>query len=167
VNETDVWNKLARRIVGLSCLCISLVWLGSLFRCVAFSSTHFSIYLNPGHVVFVWRFTPINNSPRPNLFFYVQKASFVKALGASVSSPFCGGSDQKVAQIGFPLWAPCLLLILFWLWLRWARQKGTNAPRCSHCSYNLTCNTTGICPECGSPIPEAHKQMVRPINRPN
>jgi|ERR1043166_7193137 hypothetical protein len=54
----------------------------------------------------------------------------------------------------FPLWIPLLisaiLLLTFW---RISRRplKG----HCKTCNYNLTGNTTGICPECGTPCQTA------------
>lgn len=32
------------------------------------------------------------------------------------------------------------------------RPEQNDAPQCRKCSYNLTGNTSGICPECGEPI---------------
>ncbi len=31
---------------------------------------------------------------------------------------------------------------------------------CQECGYNLTGNTSGICPECGTPIPDDLKQKL-------
>ena len=37
--------------------------------------------------------------------------------------------------------------------LRWRRRKlRRENHQCVHCGYDLTANTTGICPECGRPI---------------
>ena len=33
-------------------------------------------------------------------------------------------------------------------------RGSSGSPRCTHCDYNLTGNASGICPECGTPIPE-------------
>jgi len=47
------------------------------------------------------------------------------------------------------------LLPSFWLatflWKRFHRRR-SNTPLCVTCNYNLTANTTGICPECGTRI---------------
>ena len=52
-----------------------------------------------------------------------------------------------------PLWAPTLLLLLLpMLWLisrGWSVQTGE---QCTGCGYNLTGNTSGVCPECGVAI---------------
>jgi len=33
---------------------------------------------------------------------------------------------------------------------------------CHSCNYNLTGNISGICPECGTPIPEKMKEKLTP-----
>ncbi len=39
---------------------------------------------------------------------------------------------------------------LWLIWWRRRRRRGPNA--CDKCAYDLTGNTTGICPECGAPV---------------
>lgn len=61
-----------------------------------------------------------------------------------------------MGRICLPLWIPTLLFgVPPYLFLRdsrkRARWKRTGA--CWSCGYNLTCNTTGICPECGANAP--------------
>jgi hypothetical protein len=55
------------------------------------------------------------------------------------------------------LWWPFLLCATpttaYWLWCK--RRKRKN--HCRQCGYNLTGNMSGICPECGTPIPEEVK----------
>jgi hypothetical protein len=36
------------------------------------------------------------------------------------------------------------------------------SPRCQKCAYNLTANTSGICPECGTPAPAEPRTTDRP-----
>ena len=33
-------------------------------------------------------------------------------------------------------------------------------PSCRHCHFDLTGNTTGACPECGAPIPETDRRRL-------
>jgi hypothetical protein len=49
------------------------------------------------------------------------------------------------------------LAVLFFTWLVpkvWARHVAETRPphACRQCHYNLTANTSGVCPECGAPI---------------
>lgn len=48
-----------------------------------------------------------------------------------------------------PLWIPLLLTAIPTAWL-WHRDRGRIRPGfCTHCGYDLTGNTSGVCPECG------------------
>ena len=57
-----------------------------------------------------------------------------------------------------PCWFPWTLTAILpalWLW-RWNRHRRATddgMPHCAKCDYNLTGNVSGICPECGTPIP--------------
>jgi hypothetical protein len=61
---------------------------------------------------------------------------------------------ETTQQLSFPGWLPPLLFALppsVWLHglvRRWRLQSGGY---CLACSYNLTGNTSGVCPECGRP----------------
>jgi hypothetical protein len=39
-------------------------------------------------------------------------------------------------------------------------RKNRSIDRCPNCSYNLTGNNSGVCPECGSPIPKTEPISV-------
>lgn len=47
--------------------------------------------------------------------------------------------------------AALLTTMLFWLRNRRHYTPIDNAPGCQECGYNLTRNTSGVCPECGHP----------------
>ena len=58
--------------------------------------------------------------------------------------------------ISIPDWelATALLVLpvfTFWQWRRW--KKIVSPSGCTECGYNLTGNTSGTCPECGTPVP--------------
>jgi len=81
------------------------------------------------------------------------------------AAPFATGYDpdrQRIVtsychhhELTFPLWAavlatasiPCLSLRKAWQRRRWLRTGS-----CGRCGYNLTGNTSGVCPECGIPV---------------
>jgi hypothetical protein len=43
--------------------------------------------------------------------------------------------------------------VFAWSYRRWKRVQPDDGGLCTACSYNLTGNESGTCPECGKPIP--------------
>ena len=65
-----------------------------------------------------------------------------------------GGWSLRVPLLYlFTLFAllPCLWAIR--LYRKWSVREG----HCPHCNYNLTGNTSGVCPECGTRVPNKHE----------
>ena len=63
---------------------------------------------------------------------------------------------STVTDVLIPLWAiTCLFATLPTLntLLTLARKLHRGKGRCTACGYNLTGNTSGTCPECGTPVP--------------
>ncbi|NOX58689.1 MAG: hypothetical protein GXP29_07505 [Planctomycetes bacterium] len=60
-------------------------------------------------------------------------------------------TQWRRTRIILPIWIPLLLaaVVTVWLW-KWDRPPKSG---CVKCGYNLTGNVSGICPECGVPIP--------------
>lgn len=55
-------------------------------------------------------------------------------------------------QVGVPIWFIFLLTLCSTLFaFRKRRRERLLGERCMHCSYNLTGNISGVCPECGKP----------------
>ena len=58
------------------------------------------------------------------------------------------------AELRIPYWPPAVLFALLpgvWIW-GWIGRRGSVGPRCRRCRYNLTGNTSGVCPECGEAV---------------
>jgi hypothetical protein len=69
----------------------------------------------------------------------------------------------KVLVAEVPIWAVSLCLFILTLLLAWrGRPLRRKSNTCAECGYNLTGNTTGICPECGTRAGPAGEV---PINR--
>ena len=75
--------------------------------------------------------------------------------GGPVLWPFVG-SNANCTQILIPLWLPLLALALPVAFL-WYRDRRPPKGRCQSCGYNLTGNTSGLCPECGTEIGDTRK----------
>lgn len=81
----------------------------------------------------------------------------------AISRPVFGSGTSYVV-ISTPDWAVVGALSVLPLagilrrhWIRRIRKRGL-AGRCVTCGYNLTGNVSGVCPECGSPIPRSRKR---------
>jgi hypothetical protein len=77
------------------------------------------------------------------------RAGLPGGLGFSFS-----GSAEEI-RIIFPHWTAVLALLVMpalWIGLQAFSKRLSGAPLCSGCSYNLTGNTSGVCPECGKAV---------------
>jgi hypothetical protein len=52
-----------------------------------------------------------------------------------------------------PLWCPFVLIAGITAFLWW-RDRRLPPGHCRKCGYNLTGNVSGVCPECGEPVPQ-------------
>jgi hypothetical protein len=85
------------------------------------------------------------------------------AFDCSIRSEFDAKDDANYAwaYLMFPLWVPSLAFAAMSVpalryFTRFRRMHSSGS--CSTCGYNLTGNTSGVCPECGTPVsnkPEA------------
>ena len=57
----------------------------------------------------------------------------------------------RLARWWIPLWMPLLVIALPTAWF-WKRDRRPPPGHCTGCSYDLTGNESGVCPECGAPI---------------
>ena len=71
------------------------------------------------------------------------------------------GKDAAIGTLVTP-WLPLTLVAVPTLFLWW-KDRALPPGLCTHCRYNLTGNTSGICPECGTVIA---KENVRPKGVP-
>ncbi|GMU23406.1 MAG: hypothetical protein AMXMBFR13_34840 [Phycisphaerae bacterium] len=71
-----------------------------------------------------------------------------------------GGPVQAHWLVGLPCWYPLVATaILPACWIRWFQRRRRSIARfrkrqCLECGYNLTGNVSGVCPECGTAMPE-------------
>jgi hypothetical protein len=71
-----------------------------------------------------------------------------------------------VAELSLPLWV-LFAIITAPTTILWYRDRRYKRGHCQSCNYNLTGNTSGICPECGTSIPpEQGKALAMLTTRP-
>jgi hypothetical protein len=92
-----------------------------------------------------------------------QSFPFVQYIpGPSAISHFGFSFDEERQRdgswigFGIPLWIiiPFTVIAPICLLSNWRQSRSRlGAGRCTSCAYNLTGNVSGICPECGTPVP--------------
>ncbi len=72
-------------------------------------------------------------------------------ISRAVWWPYLGHPAAGVTLVMVPLWCPLILVMLVTAaW--WRRGSRVPAGLCPKCTYDLTGNVSGVCPECGTPI---------------
>jgi len=100
----------------------------------------------------------LNSNPlaatRPTAISPTLAKAFPRAQTATVVTGLAIGA-QYVVISWWLIAAPFLMAPLMWgilLFKRFRARKRNSQNRCIACGYNLTANTSGICPECGRAI---------------
>ena len=83
------------------------------------------------------------------------------------------GPTAVSASVTVPDWSllapacvfPAVLLVR--MSLRWRNRRRSRTGRCPNCSYSLTGNVSGICPECGTPTPSCHTSPTEAVAAPD
>ncbi|MCP4594421.1 MAG: hypothetical protein GY842_27130 [bacterium] len=90
---------------------------------------------------------------------YQEPFSLRRFLRSRFALHHLGMETLHYRRVVFPLWAPFFLcLFLPAVWFMWfigrsvRRHRRRRRDLCPNCGYNLTGNTSGVCPECGEPI---------------
>ena len=158
------------------CLATAGVWVRSYSPGAAYEGTRVGCAFADGSVC-AWRTTqdrferpeppqfddPSSVGPGAFLgFAYVERYSteFVSEFAdpPQPGVPIFSETILTTSALTVPLWFLCTLTAILpaiWLWRyrRDRRARRDGMPHCVYCDYNLTGNVSGICPECGTPVP--------------
>jgi len=86
-------------------------------------------------------------------------------LGTRMRGLEATSKNSRPVSVSFPLAVPCFafaILPMVHLYRIHLRRRMMRANRCLKCSYSLTGNTSGICPECGAACKAADPAGVSP-----
>ena len=106
------------------------------------------------------RLTSGSISPGVGAFWDAEKAPYGLRTGRWVIT--VGDSTNPVAEERFIVISDWLLVVILGalpvVWFRhWRRSRRDRRLGCCHfCGYNLTGNTSRVCPECGTPVQQKH-----------
>jgi hypothetical protein len=114
-------------------------------------------------MVFLWLrsflrsdFAVVRRTPKALYVAYSQDGQF-GLWRTDVGFPWKIAGLQTTVQMSGP-WGdlPCAAIFgafpVARVWAARRQLRSRNYPTCVHCSYNLTGNVSGLCPECGKPI---------------
>ena len=88
-------------------------------------------------------------------------ASF--SFSRTAPAPVPQGGFTQITYVGVPYWGMFVFLqvvLAVCLIRQWRRDRRVPATACPDCSYDLTANVSGVCPECGTAIPESVRQRL-------
>jgi hypothetical protein len=120
-----------------------VAWIASLtiYWAVPCGNGHFR--LTDGSIVYYQGFSPISGK----LYSFTPLGRYGLRM-PSIQTGFLG------REFVLPLWMPFLIGLFFTRWIC-RREQSHPLGYCEGCDYNLTGNTSGICPECGTRITPA------------
>jgi hypothetical protein len=173
MRESDMIRKavivaLALGAVGTFTLSWASTWKPLSYNGQINRSTELTVVVSGGHIQVVW-IQPLGTD------FSIEEEEFYRELiktGRVISSvplldvranwgfginrrsgPGLLGKTYRFAEATAPLWAPCILFAAYPTIAfirgplrRWRRRR---KDLCIKCSYDLTGNVSGVCPECG------------------
>lgn len=82
------------------------------------------------------------------------RESFAGFVLPTISQVVCISRSESGRVCVVPLWIPAVILCVTCILLAPWRSGDVRAGRCKKCGYDVRENTSGICPECGTPIPQ-------------
>jgi hypothetical protein len=99
--------------------------------------------------------TNIRRHHKPRGFCVQHQALSIAWLPiAETRSSSIPGNRVRVTWIILPLWIPVVALVIPTTFLWW-RCLRVLPGHCQNCGYDLTGNVSGVCPECGTAVPDA------------
>jgi hypothetical protein len=149
-------------------LLILLVWIASMWVCAIPQGRGWTVNIDSGAVKLTtgnaeaekdWPLFHLSFTHLPDAF---RDWSAGFQMPSKHDRVFC--SSGWGTQYVLPLWVPLAVSAIPSLWLaerRYGRYQRVPKGCCEKCRYDLTGNLSGICPECGSSIPDAIKSELR------
>lgn len=114
------------------------------------------------------RLMPGNMALGPWVYPIIKGLVYPARLTERLPGDFLGNAHAGPSLLGMVLWFAvhfafygCVGSIVARLWV-WYRDHRLPEGSCQTCSYDLTGNVSGVCPECGTKIRWTHRATPRP-----
>jgi hypothetical protein len=143
------------------CILTAAFWVPSYWRHLTLNRLHgdrlFGVSIRSGDLVLVWDSNPYRDNPTSRWKLECKPPDRFHTEGHSrgIIRTFDKRLGVASTLVYIPLWLPFVGLALLpvnsatvLLISNWRRAR----KRCPKCSYNLTGNQSGICPECGTAL---------------
>ena len=139
------WTGFAT-LVGLAC-----VWCSSAFALLSYRSNDYDVIVCGGTISFSRRAVPFSHLRGPSKKrFMLTKGRYPLDWTPRIEREYLDCFRSIKSNIVYiPLWIPFLAVAIPTTFLFW-RDRRHRFGCCQHCGYNLTGNTSGNCPECGT-----------------
>jgi hypothetical protein len=135
--------------LGLSLL-IAVIWAVSLFMWPRLYCNHWCASLYKGGFSVEWSDDLLNEGLSFNVRAIQPRRWYWQGM---LPAPYEGGFIGTITTgLLIPLILPFLLVALPTAFLFWRDRRKIFHGYCQKCGFNLTGNTSGICPECGERI---------------
>lgn len=166
---------MSERISTLSLLLFAIVvglWIASFSRCYDIEWSEGSLASSRGILFYEFSFLS-GSKPQAGLRFHSLDAFYVPPgyQGPNYLYYHFAGiafvrGGRHILLFAVPFWAIVLLSgsVSLALKLLSARHRFTKDRSCDSCGYNLTGNASGVCPECGTKIPQKFSRLPRRLS---
>jgi hypothetical protein len=160
-----VYRRALTPITAISlilCALTAAVWLPSYWRHFTLNRIHadhlLGFSVRSGDLVLVADSNPFRADPQTHWEFSAQPPDpfHLETRSRGIVRTFDKRLGVSSTLVYIPLWLPFLALALlpfYWFVTTRLIHWCLTHHRCPTCSYNLTANQSGICPECGTAVP--------------
>jgi hypothetical protein len=154
-------TRIAYTVSRMACLLAVALWgFCSLFRC-GYGFRHSAVILERGRVCVGWGSSDMMETSWRGWYWWGFERfpdSALDQLGVDMPRLVLERFGRG-AQLEIPMYVFVVLLAVP-VGILWMRGRPIARWECATCRYNLTGNLSGVCPECGAPIPEEVRKEI-------
>lgn len=131
---------------------LASVWAAEQFVSANYVFARSAIWLAWGQIHIIWPTTPDAGFPITQKGWHTAREWYTRTVWRPRWERMAKG-----VVVSIPLWIPIVLVAVPTAYLFWHDRRHPTSGHCRNCGYNLTANTSGVCPECGTAIPDGQR----------